>query len=145
MARSEPTLDTLKETGKAGLTRQVKDYLKLAEKIYPIYAVRNHQSMGSDVGRPDYEIGFKRIIWSYREKDLPDYADIRDTIIFLEIELHETVYIELKSPKWRGKLNKYQQAHKDRIERAGGQYHIVTTIYELHKIFTDRGYDKIQL
>lgn len=133
MARSQPTLATLKVETEHGLNKQVKDYLKLAEKIYPIYVVRNQQALGSDLGRPDWEIGFR----------IEDVGI--DNERWFRPEMMETIYIELKSPKWRGKLNKYQQAHKDRIERAGGQYHIVTTIYELHKIFTDRGYDKIQL
>lgn len=32
----------------------VREYLKLAEKIYGIYWERNHQSLGNTHGRPDY-------------------------------------------------------------------------------------------
>ena len=128
----------IKESGKAGLTKQVRDYLKFAEKIYPIYAVRNHQGLGSDLGRPDWEVGFSILI--YESYTLPKSKDY-----LIERELHEKIYLELKSPKWRGKLNKYQQAHKDRIERAGGEYHIITSIDQLDNIFKDRGYDRITI
>jgi hypothetical protein len=132
----------LKETGKAGLTHQVRDYLRLAEKIYPIYAVRNQQALGSDRGRPNYEIGLPVNVEEKWGSQL-DIVNITDEKTLASAM--ETIYIELKFPKWRGKLNRYQQFHKDRIERAGGEYHIITSIEELHKIFLFRGYDRVEI
>ena len=121
----------IKETGKAGLTNQVTDYLKIAEKLYPICWYRNQQNFGSRRGRPDFEVGFK-------------------TVILLggpgkKIKaLMETVNIELKSPSRKTKLNTHQENERLRIENAGGEYHIMTSIDELHKIFVDRGYDRVR-
>lgn len=36
------------------VARFVRDYLKAAENIYGIYWERNHQSLGSNQGRPDF-------------------------------------------------------------------------------------------
>jgi len=117
---------SIKETGKEGLTRLVRDYLKVAEKIYDIWWVRNQQNIGSTPGRPDFEIGFP-------------------VHINPNIKVMELISVELKSPKWRKKLNKYQQREKERLERASGKYYIFTTIEQLHGMFCKRGYLRVKL
>lgn len=124
--RSNPLI---RETGKRGLTSLVRDYLKLAEKLYPIYWARNHQTLGSDRGRPDFEIGFKYGV----SKGVHEWRT----------HVMEMTFVELKSPKKGRKLNEHQRRHAERIERAGGSYYIIMDILELHQLFLDRGYNRI--
>lgn len=121
MATNKP----MKETGRQGLTTQVTKYLGYAEMIYGIWWSRNHQTLGNRKGKVDFEIGFH--IWSKPSEGM------------------ELVSVELKSPKWRGKLNKHQQLEKERIEKAGGEHHVITSIEQLHDIFCARGYVRVEL
>ena len=114
----------IKETGgRAGLTFQVKEFLQWAERIYGVWWLRNHQGLGSTKGTPDYFLGFP----------------IKGRQAGMEI-----IAVELKSPRWNGRLDKYKEKQKDRIERAAGQYFIVCQLDGIVDIFRMKGYDKIQ-
>lgn len=49
-------LDRKTKYKEAEVVSFVKGYLKLAEKIYNVYWDRNHQSLGSTHGRPDFYV-----------------------------------------------------------------------------------------
>src|SRR3972149_6798080 len=95
----------MKETGKLGLTKQVTKFLQLVEGMYDICCYRNHQSLGSRKGRPDFEI-----ILKYQ-----GYAC--------------TIYIELKTGN--NQLSPTQQLERERIRKAGGIYYICRSLENL--------------
>ncbi len=108
------------ETGQQGLTKQVTQFLKIMEGLHGICWYRNHQSLGSRRGRPDFEV-----------------------LLHNEWNDFVTIYIELKAGK--GELSSYQQTERERINRAGGEYHIVRSLEELVKLFIQYGYVRVEI
>ena len=50
------------------------------------------------------------------------------------IKRDRTIYIETKSPKWRGKLSKDQEKFKADIEAHGGMFFVIDSVDEMIKI-----------
>jgi len=107
----------MRETGKGGLTELVGDYLPWIQSSEAIYFVRNHQTLGSTKGRPDFEL----------------IIPLRGSLI------GQFIGIELKGSNWKGKLDKYKQRQRELIERAGGKYFICLSLEELHCILQNHG------
>jgi hypothetical protein len=64
------------------------------------------------------------------------------------IKRGRTIYIETKSPKWRGKLSKDQAKFKADIEAHGGMFFVIDSVDEMIKIVdelehTDRLKEKL--
>lgn len=115
------------ETGKQGLTRLVSKYLQWIENIEPNFCwYRNHQTMGSTKGRADYDIIFPYL---YQEKLI-----IQGRCVSLAIEL--------KSPTRKSTLSKDQRKQAERIEKAGGEYFIITNLEALHELLQRYGIAK---
>ena len=53
------------------------------------------------------------------------------------IKRGRTIYIETKSPKWRGKLSKDQERFKVDIEAHGGLFLVIDSVDEMIKIVDD--------
>src|SRR3990172_8831243 len=114
----------MKETGKQGLTKQVTKFLQIMEGIYPICWYRNHQTLGSRKGRPDFEI-------------------ILDALYLNDDSYVETIYIELKIGN--NKLSNSQLKEQQRIEKAGAQYHICRSLEDVAQIFYNHGYTRFEI
>ena len=48
-----------------------------------------------------------------------------------------TIFVETKSPKWRGKLSKDQEKFKAEIEAHGGMFYVIDSVDEMIKIVDD--------
>ena len=86
------------------------DVLKAVKKYLKergFYVIRNQLALGA-------------------HKGLSDLQAIKDG---------QTIYVECKSPKWKGKLNPDQVEFQKQIEDHGGLFFLVDSVYGLDSIF----------
>src|SRR3990172_13401807 len=107
------------ETGKQGLTRQVRDYLKMAQKLYGIFWQRNQQGLGNRKGLPDF-------------------------YVFIPIkQLATLIAIELKTNN--RKLTVEQERIKNEIETGNGLYYICHSLEDVDEIFKHFVYYRVEI